>query len=264
VTSTFVDLPFTDAKGRRRVVYAAMRDSGDWDVRGIVGGRLFSRQCDSWQGVERTVLWLRRHAHEPVPTSRRVNGPVAAAIGLLLLFGGSEVAFAQLQETSPPSIQAFVEATREYAALHRRLEGNLPKLEVTSNPDTILRVVEQMRAALQNARLNASPGEFFTEAVAEELRGRIADALAASDLTAADVREAEAHDGVDPAMVPLQVNGRFQWIYATAMFPCVLNALPQLPPELQYRIVGNTLVLIDIHASLIVDLLPYALTDTER
>ena len=32
-------------------------------------------------------------------------------------------------------------------------------------------------------------------------------------------------------------------------------------PELQYRIVDNDLVLVDIHASLIVDILPYALID---
>jgi hypothetical protein len=48
------------------------------------------------------------------------------------------------------------------------------------------------------------------------------------------------------------------------MFPCVLEALPTLPPELQYRIVGDTLVLIDVHAGLIVDLLPHALIETER
>ena len=46
------------------------------------------------------------------------------------------------------------------------------------------------------------------------------------------------------------------------MFPCVIAALPPLPPELQYRIVGDTLVLIDVHASLIVDLLPRALVET--
>ena len=62
--------------------------------------------------------------------------------------------------------------------------------------------------------------------------------------------------------VVLRVNGTFPWVLATAMFPCVIAALPPLPPELQYRIVGDTLVLIDVHASLIVDLLPHALVET--
>ena len=43
--------------------------------------------------------------------------------------------------------------------------------------------------------------------------------------------------------------------------PCRLAALPPLPPELEYRIVGGDLVLIDTHASLIVDLLPRVLPD---
>lgn len=91
----------------------------------------------------------------------------------------------------------------------------------------------------------------------------ITAALAADDFTPGDVLTAEAVEGVDAALVPLEVNGPFPWIHASAMFPCVLKALPPLPPELQYRIVGSTLVLIDVHAGLIVDVLPYALADTE-
>jgi hypothetical protein len=40
--------------------------------------------------------------------------------------------------------------------------------------------------------------------------------------------------------------------------PQLIRALPQLPPELQYRIVGRALVLWDHHADLIVDVLPGA------
>jgi hypothetical protein len=57
------------------------------------------------------------------------------------------------------------------------------------------------------------------------------------------------------------VNGAFPWAIGSAMFPCVTTALPPLPPELQYRVVGRDLVLIDLHANLIVDILPFALTD---
>lgn len=264
MTTTYVDLRFTDATGRQQVVYAAMRDSGVWDVRGIVGGRPFSRECSGWQAVERTVFWLRRHGHESAPRAGHQSGPVAAAIGFLMLLGGAGVAMAQTGAPAPPATQAFVAATREYAAMHRRLEATLPTLDVTSNPDTIFKVVQQMAAALRAARPNARPGDFFTEPVALELRARIVEALAAHGFTAADVRVTEALDGIDPAAVPLKVNGTFPWIHATAMFPCVLQALPPLPPELHYRIVGNTLVLIDVHASLIVDLLPNALAETER
>lgn len=263
MTSTFLDLRFTDARGRQQVVYATIGDSGVWDVRGIVGGRPFSRACDGWQAVERTVLWLRRHAHEPPAPSARPFASIAAAT-LVLMLGASAVALAQTPHAPSPAVAAFTDATREYALLHRQLENTLPKLEVTSNPATIQRAVEQLGAALRAARPAARPGDFFTEALAVELRVRIDDALFAKGFSPADVRASEAADGINAAMAPLQVNGRFPWLYASAMFPCVLEALPPLPPELQYRIVGNTLVLIDVHADVIVDLLPYVLADTER
>jgi hypothetical protein len=43
------------------------------------------------------------------------------------------------------------------------------------------------------------------------------------------------------------------------VWPSILCALPPLPDELQYRFAGRTLILWDVHADLIVDLLPGAL-----
>jgi hypothetical protein len=42
--------------------------------------------------------------------------------------------------------------------------------------------------------------------------------------------------------------------------PQLLQVLPPLPPELQYRIIGRSLVLWDHHANLVVDYLPGAFT----
>jgi hypothetical protein len=44
------------------------------------------------------------------------------------------------------------------------------------------------------------------------------------------------------------------------MPPRLLASLPPLPPEVQYRFIGRSLVLWDVHANLIVDFLPGALT----
>jgi hypothetical protein len=46
------------------------------------------------------------------------------------------------------------------------------------------------------------------------------------------------------------------------MPPCLLNALPALPPELRYGFVGPHLVLWDVDAGLIVDFVPDALRIT--
>jgi hypothetical protein len=252
-----------DATGRQHLVRVTLVDSGGWTARASINDRVFTRQCDSWQSVERTLFWFRQYANQLQPPAQRVAAPLAAALAALIILGGAVAASAQLPTPESDAIRQFTTATQEYAWLHRRLENQLAPLEVTSNPDTINRVVQEMAAAVRAARPDARQGDLFTDTLGAELRLRIAAALAANDCTPGDVLTAEAAEGVDAALVPLKVNGPFPWSYASAMFPFVLNALPPLPPELQYRIVGGTLVLIDVHAGLIVDLLPHALADTE-
>lgn len=169
------------------------------------------------------------------------------------------------QDAASEPVRAFMTATRDYAQMHRRLEQQIGPIEITTSIDQINRIIQQLAAAIRAERPGATQGAFFTPALAPELRARINEALLADDFTADDVIRAGRVDGVDYGRVALRVNGTFPWILGTAMFPCVIQALPELPPELQYRIVGTDLVLIDIHASLIVDILPSALGwDTER
>ena len=51
-----------------------------------------------------------------------------------------------------------------------------------------------------------------------------------------------------PVGVPLQT-----------MPPSLLAALPKLPPELEYRIVGNALILRDVPANVVIDFVPNAM-----
>lgn len=267
MTHTPVVLNFADARGRRHLVQASI-ERDVWTLRTSIDGRLFTRECHSWQGVERTLTWLGRHAHEPVNGAAppvRFSGPVAAVIGALMVLLGATTAAAQPQFAETEAVRQFVAATREYASMHRRVEAAIGPMEINADINRTHSAVVQLAAAIRAERPSAKPGDLFTPALGVELRWRIAEALAEHDYTAADIREAEAADGTHPSLVSLAVNGPFPWRYASAMFRCLIEALPELPPELQYRIVGNTLVLVDVHASLIVDLLPSALPlDTER
>jgi hypothetical protein len=185
---------------------------------------------------------------------------VAPALGIMLVAFSIAVGFAQQAPmwASPP-VAAFVNATRDYAVMHRRLEREIGSIELNTPIETINRLIQELATAIRAERPNAVRGELFTPDLAEELRFRVSEALRASDFTAADVRDAARVDGIDYGRVRLSVNATFPWVLGTAMFPCVLDVLPPLPPELQYRIVGNDLVLIDVHASLIVDVLPNVL-----
>lgn len=59
-----VTLSFHDALGRPQLVDARLIDGHTWSVFADIGGHRFTRECGSWQGVERTLIWLRRHGHE--------------------------------------------------------------------------------------------------------------------------------------------------------------------------------------------------------
>ena len=187
------------------------------------------------------------------------------AVAALALLLGAAAASAQPALSVSIAEREFTAAAQDYASMHRRLETVIGPIEVNADVLRIDRSISALASAIRLARRGATAGDFFTLALAAELRTNIALALADHGLTARDVLWAEAADGVDPALADLWVNGPFPWVFSTAMVPCVLEALPPLPPELQYRIVGDTLVLVDVHASLVVDLLPSALvTETER
>lgn len=261
MTHPKVDLRFSDRHGRQHVVRATLTEADGWHVvSSRDDGRATTHHCGTWQSVERTIVRLRLGAAEPSP--HRLVRPLAAALAALIVAGAAAVAYAQAPAPQV-ALQQFTDATTQYAWMHRRIERAYGPLTVTSDPETIIRVVKRMAETIRAERRDARQGDIFTEAVAPTFRNSIADALTAFELTPADVLAAEAADGVDGERVPLAVNADFPWIFATAMFPCMLEVLPQLPPELQYRIVGRTLVLVDVHASLIVDYLPNALAATE-
>jgi hypothetical protein len=64
---------------------------------------------------------------------------------------------------------------------------------------------------------------------------------------------------VDHPIVPPRVNERWPATVFAMMPPDVLNALPALPEELEYRFVHRDLVLYDAHADLIVDIVSDAI-----
>ena len=182
-------------------------------------------------------------------------------VAALLLMALIAAAHAPPPQPAPRSVNTFEVAVRDYARMHRRLEGQIGPIEFGTPVAEINRIIRELSAAIRAERHDAAQGEFFTPDLAGVLRARITDALLDHGYTADDVRAAAGVNGVDYDRVVLRVNETFPWVLASAMFACVLEVLPPLPPELQYRIVGDDLVLIDVHASLVVDILPRALVD---
>jgi hypothetical protein len=205
-----------------------------------------------------------RAGHPPVSEAPSARHLTAAAVFFVAALAAA-TAFAQSPMPPTPAVQAFESATRDYVQMHRRLESQIGVIHLNITVAELNRIIQELAVAIRAERPDATQGDFFTPALAPELRSRIAHALAMNGFTAADVRASEQRDAIDAGAVVLRVNGTFPWVLGTAVFPCVIAALPPLSPELQYRFVGDALVLIDVHASLIVDLLPHALVEmTER
>jgi hypothetical protein len=169
----------------------------------------------------------------------------------------SIVAVLGVPAQEPPeqaSLAAFTRTIETYVQLHRHVEASLPKLEVSPDAESIRRTIDIMHAAMWAVRRDARAGDVFTPGVAAMFRRLIAEATAgACDVdTLVEEMEQDAEDS--PA--PLVVNGAFPWARASATPASILGVLPALPPELEYRMVGGDLALVDLHANLVVDLFP--------
>ena len=157
------------------------------------------------------------------------------------------------------AMQAFQERVAGYVTLHRILEG--PPLRPTTNMEEVRSNMQVLAERILAIRQDVQQGDIITPDVARMLRRRIVACLAPEEWTAILAELAEDEEGVSVPRVALRVNMPWpeQVPYGYVPTPLLL-ALPPLPPELEYRIIGRSLVLWDHHANLIVDYLPAAFT----
>lgn len=157
--------------------------------------------------------------------------------------------------------QLFEERVTAYVTLHRLLEGPLPPLQPTMNMDDVRANTRFLATRIVLARQEAQPGDIITADVARMFRRRIATCLSPEEWEAVLAEIARDEAGVPVPAVPLRVNMIWpERVSFGFVPPQLLAALPPLPPELQYRIIGRSLVLWDHHANLIVDFMPAAFT----
>ena len=158
--------------------------------------------------------------------------------------------------------QAFEERVIEYVTLHRLLEGPLPQLGTTRDMAQLQMSVRGLALRIRMARASAHQGDLIGPDVARMFRRRIATCLPAAEwvaIFADNAAEAEDEEGAPAPPPPLHVNMAWpEEVTFGFVPPQMLAALPRLPAELQYRIMGNALVLWDHHANLIVDFMPDA------
>jgi hypothetical protein len=155
------------------------------------------------------------------------------------------------------TLQEFKARIDKYMELHNSLEKEGPPLEETAEPAKIQASQDALAAKLRAARKDARQGDIFTPAVARLFRRLMYPELKGAD--GAATKEAIKDDAPPAAAVPIKVHAKYpESAPLPTVPPNLLAALPDLPEDLEYRIVGRSLLLRDVHANIIVDFIPNA------
>lgn len=190
----------------------------------------------------------------------------ALAIALILL--SASMAFPQTPQTPqtvpdrrPPDFRVqiwgdigndFSARVGSYAELRRELEKDMPPLRVTEDPVELWTAVRGLAQRIRVARAQAKQGDIFTPIITAEFRKTLVVAMDAH--TWAVVMDENPGDtetrinGTYPAREPF-----------TTVPPNVLAVLPRLPDEIEYRLMGRDLILLDARANIIIDRIHHAI-----
>ena len=193
--------------------------------------------------------------------SVRAAGCVVTAILLVATTGLIDVAIAAQQPAAPAAtdFQSFDRAVTDYMALHAKLRSETPGPVPQSSAKQVSEASDLLANSIRRARPRASQGQFFDKEVADKIRARIKNALSSSRITIASI------DDERPTVQEPSVYLRFPAASEMAtMPPSILQVLPVLPPELEYRIIGEYLVLRDVKAALVLDFIPRAVPRTRE
>ena len=178
---------------------------------------------------------------------------------LLALFVIAAIPAAAQQPAVNPNAKTIADfQTRldQYIALHKKFEGSLPALSKESTPQQIDKHQRDLAGLIAKARATAKQGDLFTADMQLMVRTLIKQVFAQGD--AALLRDSIMDE--NPVGVKLTVNGRYpDTVPLTTMPTEVLKGLPPLQEGLEYRFVGENLILFDPHAHMIADFVPSAL-----
>jgi hypothetical protein len=156
-----------------------------------------------------------------------------------------------MQAQDARTLETYQQAIHAFVEIHRTAEASLPPARPCGSAERIAERREALAQAIRRKRGVVGEGAIFTPAVAGLFRARLAIALGELGMEAYDlVRLLPAEPPV-----PLIVGELLPWEVDPHRWSVLLWALPPIPEELAYRIVGNDLALVDIEARIVVDVL---------
>ena len=153
-------------------------------------------------------------------------------------------------------LQDFNTRVKAYVDLRTKASAQTPPLKETKEPGDILAAQEALAAKIRSERAAAKQGDIFTPEIAKLFRS-----LLIPEMKGTDGAETKATMKEDPPLkVPLTVNAGYpDEEPLSTVPPNILQSLPKLPDEMEYRFVRRNMILRDAKANLIVDFMTGAI-----
>ena len=184
---------------------------------------------------------------------------ISTAIAALLVTAGTgfERATAQIGGPAPvnptgAAVKAFQERVQAWMAFRKKVDDGIPKLRQTTDPKEIADRERALAEAMIKGRPKPTVGEYFPT----EFRALLAS-IVKEDFAKRTPAERKALIVELPKGLKFGINQIYPTSIPLATLPAnLLAVLPDLPPELEYRIVHRHLILRDIPANYVVDMVP--------
>lgn len=153
-------------------------------------------------------------------------------------------------------IEDFQNRVAQYIKLHKQVAASLPALKSSASAQELAQHQRLLAQRISAARSQAKQGAIFSPAISTEFRRLLRMAMQGNN--AGRIR-ASLKETVQPGL-RIRVNKPYPETAALPSTPpTLLLNLPKLPPEMDYHLVGRDLVLRDVAADLVVDLIPAAI-----
>ena len=176
---------------------------------------------------------------------------LSAAIVAGLLASAVQLSAQQEQNPTALALAAFTKRVNAYMDLHKKAEEGAPDVTKGATPAEVMVFEKALGDRIKAARSTAQQGDVFAPDVAPLFKTIFADYYRRRS-----GRELRLLFDEVPNFKP-QVNMTYPVGAPKANFPPRLAlAMPQLPEQLEYRLVGDSLVMRDSKANLIVDYIP--------
>ena len=198
--------------------------------------------------IAAVTLWLGCSRSTPPPPPATTESPASAP--------PTERVVGPLSTEDAAALATMNARLKEYVELHSNLERTLPKLPDDATPQQIDRNQRQLEQLVREARRTAKQGDLFTPEARPVIKRLLATVFGGPE--GKQLKDSIMDE--NPVGVRVTVNGRYpDTVPVSTVPPQVLQTLPKLSEDMEYRFIGDRLILLDAHAHVIADFIDHAL-----